>query len=346
MYPVYPFGLVFSTGTSPASAWFFSPRSLPPSWRSRSLPNQMTAAAAPRVTAQRMRGGKFRCDLVQRANYHLPPRRNGANVSWHANIVITVLGSSQHITSHVTSIVVAMALKIDTTPLDDTNRIDNGESERQTRRRVQFEQNNNDIVHVVPRNPKEIWYNEDEYRGFKRLWRSNQVQRESGKEADFCLELLGFQNTTMETNQSFSKEAWLRRVELKQIIFKHQDECRLRGLYDPDGASVLSKSASMHDLCRALKSAAANAEEAKEYRKEISQIQSSPTSVSQFPLLNMNDLADPIECALSFSCAKWQFDNIEGREILNYQRKFENAYEVLSEGESASSSSSDNEDEW
>lgn len=60
----------------------------------------------------------------------------------------------------------------------------------------------------------------------------------------------------------------------------------------------------------------------------------------------MNDLADPLECALSFSCAKWQFDNIEGREILNYQRKFENAYAELSEGESASSSSSDNEDEW
>jgi hypothetical protein len=229
-----------------------------------------------------------------------------------------------------------MALQIGTTPLDDKNRIDNDESEQQ---------NNNDIVHVVPRNPKEIWYNDDEYKAFKKLWRLNQVKIKNDKEADFCLELLGFQNTTMEKHESFSKEAWLRRDKLRQIVFKHQDECRLRGLYDPDGASVLSKSVSIHDLGRALKSAAANAEEAEEYRKEISQIQSSPTSVSQFPLLNMNDLADPLECALSFSCAKWQFDNIEGREILNYQRKFENAYAELSEGESASSSSSDNEDE-
>lgn len=241
-----------------------------------------------------------------------------------------------------------MALHIGSTPLrlpDDENRIDNIEEPQRTRRRVQFQLDKCDVVHVVPRNPKEIWYDEDEYKSFKKLWRLSQAQIENDKDSGFCLELLGFQNTTMEMHQSFSKEAWLRRDKLRQKVLKHQDECRLKGFHDPDGASVLSKSVSMHDLSRALSQAEANAEEAEEYRKEISQIQSSPTSVSNFPLLNMNDLSDPLECALSLSCANWHFDNIEGREILNYQRKFEDAYAELSEGESVSSATLDNQHE-
>eukprot|EP00980_Cylindrotheca_fusiformis_P031094 scaffold25826_cov132-Cylindrotheca_fusiformis.AAC.2 len=210
---------------------------------------------------------------------------------------------------------------------DDNNRIENKGTQRQTSmsRRVKFQQNLNQTVHVVPRNPREVWYKEDEYKAFKKLWRSDQLQVESEHDFGFCLELLGFQNTTMDMNQSIPKEVWLRREKLRNIVFKHQDECRLRGLYDPDGASVLSQSVSVHDLSRAQKSAAANAEEAEQYRKEISQLQSSPTSVSNFSLLNMNDLSDPLECALSFSCAKWQLDSIEAPEIMNYQRRFEDS---------------------
>ncbi|CAJ1957122.1 unnamed protein product [Cylindrotheca closterium] len=192
------------------------------------------------------------------------------------------------------------------------------------KRKVQFGKTEQDVVREFPRNPRETWYSDDEYREFKRTWKINQVRIEDAQqELGFCFELLGLQDPSDGAHETFAKGAWLSRARLRQVVFKHQDDCRSRGAYDPDGASRLSKSCSDKDQTKALKAAAVNAEAAFQYRKDISAIQPSPTSVSNFPPLDFSSITDPFECGVSFSCVNWDFDVIDGNEILNYTKKFD-----------------------
>jgi hypothetical protein len=213
--------------------------------------------------------------------------------------------------------------------LDD--RFNTEDDEDRKYRRVQFAERESDVVHI-PRNPKGTWYSQPEYRAFRTLWRFNQLQLERAKGIGFCLELFGWNNENMENFQSFPQETRVRREKLRNIIFRHQDECRSKGLYDPDGVSILSKSVSKHDQNRALKSAAANALEAEAYREEASSQPSSPNSVAHF--LFGVALNDPIDCCSG--AFNWQFD----KEIMNYEQH----YGDLSDGESSTSSSGSDDD--
>jgi len=205
-------------------------------------------------------------------------------------------------------------------------------TKRKQSRKVQFGEMNEDAVRTFPRNPKETWYSGEEYRKFKKMWKMNQTRIEETKELGFCFELLGLQDPPVGTHETFSKGAWMSRLKLREVVFQHQDECRSRGMYDADEASRLSMSCSQLDQTKALKAAAYNAEEAIEYRKYITRLPS-PTSVSNFPPLDFSSISDPFQCANSLSCVNWDFDGVDGGEILNYQKKFENLYaEALDTG--------------
>ncbi|KAL3944588.1 MAG: hypothetical protein SGBAC_001354 [Bacillariaceae sp.] len=198
--------------------------------------------------------------------------------------------------------------------------------------RVQFGESEEAVVRTFPRNPRETWYSDEEYREFKRMWKMNQMKLEDAHELGFCFELLGLQESSEGAHETFAKGAWISRSRLRQVVFKHQDACRSRGAYDPDGASRLSKSCSEKDQTKALKAAAVNAEEAFQYRKDISVIQPSPTSISNFPPMDFSSITDPFECGISLSCVEWDFDVIDGNEILNYTKKFDKHIQPIDTG--------------
>mmetsp|Transcript_39577 Transcript_39577/g.95677 ORF Transcript_39577/g.95677 Transcript_39577/m.95677 type:complete len:251 (-) Transcript_39577:446-1198(-) len=202
------------------------------------------------------------------------------------------------------------------------------------KRKVQFGETEADVVHTFPRNPRETWYSDEEYREFKRTWKLNQMKIEDAqKELGFCFELLGLNDSSSDgAHETFAKGAWLSRARLREVVFKHQDECRSRGAHDPDEASRLSQSCSENDQTKALKAAAVNAEEAFRYRKDISALQPSPTSVSNFPPLDFSSITDPLQCGISLSCINWDFDVIDGNEILNYTKKFDKHIDPIDTG--------------
>ena len=197
-------------------------------------------------------------------------------------------------------------------------------------RKVQFGQTEEDVIHTFPRNPKETWYSDEEYREFRQMWKLNQMKIEDAKqELGFCLELMGLKDVSDGAHETFAKGAWMSRRRHRQVVFKHQEECRSQGTYDPDGASRLSMSCSEKDQTKALKAAAVNAEEAFQYRKDISALQPSPTSISNFPPMDFTSIADPLQCGISLSCVNWDFDVIDGNEILNYTKKFDRYIEPV-----------------
>ena len=216
------------------------------------------------------------------------------------------------------------------------------ENQKKKVRKVQFGQTEAEVVHTFPRNPRETWYTDEEYREFKKMWKMNQMKIEDSQELGFCLELLGLKESSDGAHETFAKGAWMSRSKQKKAIFRHQDECRSNGTYDPDGTSRLSMSCSERDQNRALRAAAINAEEAFRYRKDISALQPSPTSVSNFPPLDFSSISDPLQCGISFSCVNWGFDVVDGNEILNYTKKFDRYIEPI---DTESVSSAEGEDD-
>lgn len=201
-------------------------------------------------------------------------------------------------------------------------------------RRVQFQDSGNSIVHYEQGADKEeTWYNIADYQDFKRLWKFNQLQIEKTRDVMGLLGL-NLHSDTMEAYEMFSRRAGYRRDKLRKIVLQYQDECRSQGKDDPDGASDLSKSVSMHDQGRALKLAEANAQEALEYRREKEEEEvslgwskdgpecPSPTSVVS-SLLGFNlDMLDPLNCTSALSCANWNFQELEVREITDARHDY------------------------
>ena len=187
--------------------------------------------------------------------------------------------------------------------------------EKPRRRRVQFQESENSIVHYNQGANKDTWYQVEDYKEFRLLWKFNQVKVEKSKDLHYCMYLMGLTNDNMEMYELFARRAFHRRDRLRKIVLQHQAKCRLQGLQDPDGAKDLSKSVSMQDQSRALKLADVNAQEALEFVKGSTY---SPTATSSSASMLSSilgfdlEMIDPLNCTSALNCANF---NLESREI-------------------------------
>lgn len=138
-------------------------------------------------------------------------------------------------------------------------------------RKVHFHDDANHTILVQPMEKLDLWYSPLDFSKFRKEYEKNEGAVMTTPRKRRRRLILGQRPTPppLEQFQTFRDKECQNRRRLVKTLLEHQELCREKGFYDPDGCYLLSKALSRNDRKFAWQAAAVNAYEVEGFRKPM-----------------------------------------------------------------------------